>query len=330
MQTEYIGERSLARVADIIAERNARKVALVVGQNSYAASGAQTVLEPMLAGLDVLRVESVAKLPLEEDIAALAVQLQKFASDLVLAVGGGHVMDIAKAANARATQAPLVAVPTTAGSGAESTPFAVAYQNGIKLSLEGPEFLPSYAIVDPLLAASTPRIPMLASALDALCQATESLWSVRATEESKKYAAEAQSLVWQNIVPALQGDRAALGELARGAHLAGKAIAISKTTACHAFSYGLTARFGVPHGIAVAIFLPAMMRFNAMSFEDITPRAVEMLIQKLNVPQYKVPTEELASLAVEVNVERLSNNPKTMTKEDIMSVYTNVWNRYLN
>lgn len=334
MQIEFIGEGALTRVGDIIAEHQAKKVALVVGKSSYSTSGAQAVLAPILMPLEVLTLEQASPLPLEEDIATLALTLAQFAPDLVLAIGGGHVMDVAKAANARATSAPLVTVPTTAGSGAESTPFAVAYKDGVKMSLEGPEFLPAYAVVDPLLIASTPRLPMVASALDALAQAMESHWSRRATEESRALSQEAMRLVWQSIVQAIENkEKSALSDLARGAHLAGKAIAIAKTTACHAFSYGLTAQYGVPHGVAVAVFLPSMMRFNGASFGDITPEATEALLERLQVPRlsaFGVPRDAIHGLATEVNAERLGNNPRSMTQEDITMVYTTVWNQYLN
>lgn len=343
-QIEYIGTGSLARVADILAETGAKKIFLAAGKNSYAASGAQAQLNTYLGEFDVLRYDGFSALPLQEDIDTGLAAYRAFGPDLVIAVGGGHVLDCAKAINALGGQKPLIAIPTTAGSGSEATPFAVIYKDGVKTSMEGPHLLPSYAIVDPALAASAPQSVALASGLDALCQAIESYWSRKATDESRGYARQALEHIWPHIAPALlDREPGAREHMSIGAHLAGKAIAISKTTGCHALSYGLTYRFGVPHGIAVAACMPHMYRLNG---ESPSPRITELNIMlgasdsaaaaamleamfaRLGVGKLRdfgVQEEDIGSLAQEVNAERLANNPRDLSKADIINAYKAIW-----
>lgn len=323
-QTEYIGAGALTHVADIIAAHSARKIFLVVGKRSYGASGAEATLAPILAPLSVTRFDELGSLTLEERVNNGLALYRECAPDLVLSVGGGHVLDAAKAINAMGNRVPLIAVPTTAGSGAEATPFAVIYKGGVKTSLDGPEVLPTYAIVDPLLIASTPRTAAIASGLDALCQALESLWAKGATDESRGYATTALEHIVPALKPALDThDPAALDALARGAHFAGKAIAISKTTAAHALSYGLTYHFGIPHGIAVALLMPPLMRINKVML-PVSPEDIESLLMHFGMGRlstFGVTPENISALAAEVNTERLGNNPRTLSEENIIDIY---------
>ena len=329
IQIEYIGEGAIGKLKEVVASFALKKIFLVTGTASYAASGAQQPVEDALFGLEVLHYTDFGALPVQEDIDKGIVAYNAFGPSLVIATGGGHVMDIAKAINYFAGKKPLIAIPTTAGSGSEATRFAVVYKDGRKTSLEDDGILPTVAIVDPALARSVPKEVALASGLDALAQAIESYWSVRATDESKEYSRRALELVWSAIIPAIQeGDGQAIAHMAQGAHLAGKAINSSKTTACHALSYGLTYRFGVPHGIAVALFLPEMLRINKTALPaPVTPEAIEHLLATLAVPRlshWGAALADAASLAAEVDADRLGNNPVALAPADIVRLYTEV------
>src|SRR3990167_6975719 len=203
-QTEYIGEGAIQKLGDTVSSFAPKKVFLVTGKASYAASGAAAAVEKALRDCEVLHYTDFGALPLQEDIDKGITAYKAFGPGLVIAVGGGHVMDIAKAINFYAGKKPLIAIPTTAGSGSEATRFAVVYKDGRKTSLESPEILPAVAIVDPALAQSVPKKVALASGLDALAQSIESLWSLQASEESKGYAKAALELVWNNIIPAIE------------------------------------------------------------------------------------------------------------------------------
>ncbi|MBI2025344.1 phosphonoacetaldehyde reductase [Candidatus Kaiserbacteria bacterium] len=327
-QTEYIGAGELSKLSGIVQDFAPSKVFLITGKSSYIASGATQLVELALAGIDVLHYTDISALPLDEDIKKGVIAYTSFNPDLVIAVGGGHVIDMTKSINFLAGKKPLVAIPTTAGTGSEATSFSVVYKNGRKTSLESPDMLPMFAIVDPNLAMSVSRETALPSALDALCQAIESFWSNKATEESRGYARQALQLIWKNIIPAIEKrDSGAITALCIGAHLAGKAINISKTTACHAFSYGLTYRFGVPHGIAVALFLPSVYRYNNVSGLSMSPEDIEGLLRRFgitNLSQYGVKPSDIAMLAAEVNTERLGNNPRVIREGDIINFFQKI------
>ena len=326
-QTEHVGDGAIRKLGGAIAAFAPKKIFLVTGKGSYAASGAEAHVQKATEQCEVLHYTDLGILSLQEDIDRGITAYSAFGPDLVLAVGGGHVMDAAKAINHRTGKKPLIAVPTTAGSGSEATQFAVIYKDGIKTSLESPGLLPDVAIVDPELSYSVPKDTALPSALDALAQSIESYWSKRATDESREYSRQSLELLWGNVVPALEERKsAAMGAVSIGAHLAGKAINISKTTACHAFSYGLTYRFGVPHGTAVALFLPAVMRFNNVSLPGgVTPDAVAALLHKFGITKlsrFGVKAADIPALAVQVDVQRLGNNPRAISEEQVTAFYT--------
>ncbi|MFA5942640.1 MAG: phosphonoacetaldehyde reductase [Candidatus Paceibacterota bacterium] len=329
-QVEHIGAGEISKLAEIVKNLAPQKVFLVTGKKSYDDSGAAQPVADALAGADVLLYSDFGALPLQEDVQKGITAYTAFNPDLVIAVGGGHVLDMAKAVNFYAGKKPLVAIPTTAGTGSEATQFAVVYKDGRKTSLENAEIIPTFAIVDPHLAMSAPRDVALASALDALCQAVESLWSNKATEESKGYSRKALDLIWENIIPAIENhDADAISQLMIGAHLSGKAINIAKTTACHALSYGLTYRFHVPHGVAAAIFLPSVWEYNDFYYPvaSITANAIRELLQRFditNLSSFGVAASDIPSLAAEVNVERLGNNPRVVTKEAVTQFYTEI------
>lgn len=330
MQTEYVGAGQIEMLAGIVQTLAPHKVFLVTGKGSYTASGAAPVVDVALAGREVLHYTNFNTLPLDEDVQRGVASYRAFSPDLVIAVGGGHVIDMAKSITYLADKKPLIAIPTTAGTGSESTQFAVVYKDGRKTSLESSNMLPTYAIVDPNLAMSVPKETALPSALDALCQAIESFWSNKATDESRSYAWQALKLIWGNIVPAIEKrDGDAITALCIGAHLAGKAINISKTTACHAFSYGLTYRFGIPHGIAVALFLPGVWVYNGFTCPDpsITEEEIRALLKRFgitNLSSFGVTADDIPSLVAEVNVERLGNNPRAISEKDVPHFYSEI------
>jgi len=279
---EHIGFGSSCFLAELLHARNARRILLVTGKNSFRASSAEAVIIPLLTGFEVQRFDEVAPNP---DISGVMTGLEAYRSflpDAVVAVGGGSVLDTAKmlhffgsntiTPSAWLVEKPeptlkaglLVAIPTTAGSGSEATPFSVLYINGVKHSVEHPWLLPDVSIVDPVFSSTASPQLTAEAGFDALAQAIESLWSTRSTVVSLEYARNALKLIVPNLIQAIKkGKPEARLAMATGAHLAGKAIAISRTTAPHAVSYPMTSRFGITHGHAVAILLPAFLRFNA-------------------------------------------------------------------
>lgn len=220
--------------------------------------------------------------------------------DAIVAVGGGSIQDLAKclkatwdcevatvdellgevlgagrqsedspgpgdgAGRVRGHETVHVAVPTTAGTGSEATCFATVYRDLRKESLEDPRLLPAVAVLDPTLLRGVPARVAGPCALDTLSQAIESVASRRATDASVDLAIEAVGLAAGAVLPAvLHRDLDAMARMQLASYRAGQAIQLTRTTLAHGLSYALSAHFGVPHGLAVFLVLPAVVRFNA-------------------------------------------------------------------
>lgn len=281
-QKTFIEPGALSKLTEILSTHQAKKVFLVTGKNSYLESGAKDLLEPYLSKIETTRFCNFETNPRLEDANIGSTLIQNNPPDIVVSIGGGSVIDMAKLIVALAAHpninnaeliknsgsiknkgTPLVAIPTTAGTGSEATHFAVAYINKTKYSLAHEYILPDYAIVDSRLSHKVPQYIAACSAMDALSQAVESYWSVNSNNESKGYAKEAIRLILPAIENAvLNSDCKAKEKMAKAAYLAGKAINITKTTAPHAISYPITSYFGLPHGHAVALSLGSFFIFN--------------------------------------------------------------------
>ncbi|MBN6051141.1 iron-containing alcohol dehydrogenase, partial [Nonomuraea sp. RK-328] len=243
-----------------------------------------------------VRVAVQPGMPTPGCVARLAGEARAHRADVVVAVGGGSVMDAGKAAAALAASSdlaaapdraatgltagrvaeacedgvsgpglPVVAVPTTPGTGAEATPFATVWdvERRRKLSLRGAAVRPAVALLDPALLAGLPGDQLAASLLDTLAQGVEAAWSTRADERAEALGAAA----WAESATFLDRPRP-LGPAGRRAvllagHYAGRAIAIAGTTICHALSYPITLRHGVRHGHACGLTLAPVLRHNA-------------------------------------------------------------------
>lgn len=277
---ELIEPGCLRRLGRHIVERSPNKILLVTGIRSFELSGAASKIEQALQGLKYQRLVQHSLLVKAEDTDQVTADVRVYQPDLIVAVGGGAVIDSAKILctlvrnqlSARdlpetdissLDNVPLVAVPTTAGTGTEVTSFAAMYRGGRKYSIAAPALKPCIALVDAELTFSLPPYDTACTGFDALCQAIESHWSKRSTAESRQYSSEAMKLASRNLVESVKtGAHAARIEMAKAAHLSGKAINITGTTGPHAFSYGLTYEFEIPHGHAVAIGMRQFFRYN--------------------------------------------------------------------
>ena len=351
-------------------------VFLVTGKKSFESSGAKGICDTVLKNTQVTIFDEFDTNPKIEDIEKGVVVFKEVNPDLVLAIGGGSVIDIAKSINVLSVEngdclkdyvvgkkkltssgAPLVAVPTTSGSGSEATHFAVVYIKEKKYSLAHESMLPEYSIIDAQLTMSLPVNITAAAGLDALAQGIESYWSINATDESKKYARQAITLAIQNLERAVHApDEASRRAMSEAAYYAGKAINISKTTAAHALSYSLTAHFGVAHGHAVFLALPQVFKFNSevVSSDVVDERGVdyvketmhelvallgctsvpearellESLVTKLNLPiklrEFGVVEKDIVVFLEGVSPERMGNNPRKCTTEIAESIYMGI------
>lgn len=216
-----------------------------------------------------------------------------FDADLIVAIGGGSVMDIAKLASVfkgntytlrdlltdplRASkQVRTVMVPTTAGTGAEATPNAIVLvpEQQLKVGIVNPEMIVDAVILDAGMIARLPQPIAAATGIDAMAHAVECLLSNKATPFSDLFAMEAWALIESSIegasVPG--GDRTAKEKMMLASFYAGVAITASGTTAVHALSYPLGGKYRIPHGLSNAIMLMPVMRFNRPACTQVMAR----------------------------------------------------------
>ena len=240
-----------------------------------------------------------------------------------------------------------LSIPTTAGTGSEATHFLVVYdENNVKHSIAHQSLIPDYVYLNPEFLDSLPDYQKKSTMLDAMCQSIESYWAINSTKESKKYAQEALKLILKYYNEYIKGNSKVNKYIFKAANLSGKAINISKTTAPHAMSYKITSLYNISHGHAVAVCLPYVWEFLLnninksdnkdnleMAFNDLNKifnsKSGKETINKLfNIYndldiKYKkiIKKEDIDILTSSVNVERLSNNPIFLEKEDIKDIY---------
>lgn len=307
--------------------------------------------------------------PLYEDVCKGVDLFQTAECDTILAVGGGSSLDVAKCIKLyckmakdklyleqeyKDTGVNLVAIPTTAGTGSESTRYAVIYYDGKKQSVTHESIIPDVAILEPKVLKSLPLYQKKCTMLDALCQGIESWWSVNSTEESKKLSKAAVETImrwWHEYI--FENTDASANHIMHAANLAGQAICITQTTAPHAFSYKITSLYRLPHGHAVAVCLPEIWEYmignldkcvdgrgkaylagiyeeiaKAMGFNNTVGAIVNfrqmMLEMELKPPMAKNRGEEIAILSTSVNPVRLKNNPVMIDPNQIIMLYDSI------
>lgn len=282
--------------------------------------------------------------------------------ELIVAVGGGSTIDVAKCIKLYCKMdsstnylkqelfdsgITLIAVPTTAGTGSESTRHAVIYYEGDKQSISHSSIIPDYAVLEPSVLKTLPIYQKKCTVLDALCQAIESWWSVNSTEESKEYSRRAISAITNNWEEYIFANTDGSSEqIMEASNLAGRAINITATTAAHAMSYKVTTLYKIPHGHAVAVCMPEVWKYILEHTEDcIDIRGAKYLNDTLaqiseiiDIEQFKVMMDkmdmkypetvnkdaDLEILARSVNPVRLKNNPVAMSTEVLKEMYRRI------
>lgn len=326
----YIGASAISYMQHILEQLQVKHVFLVRGKKSYIHCGAADKLQTVWSNIhcQVTEFDDFSTNPKEEDTLKGTACFNATHADCIIAVGGGSAMDMAKLIRYQAMQTstnhvPLFAVPTTAGTGAEATKFAVVYRNGVKHSVEDEHILPDYAIVYPPFTYSNSPYLTACTGIDALAQAIEAFWSKNATAESKEFAIKAIQLLWQQLPQLVHNSTPRLrDEVAEGAYWAGRAINITKTTAPHAYSYAFTSDYGYPHGHAVALTLPFFLLLNGndelyallQTSKDTCMSDMEAYLQKINI-DCKLQNIDIDAVLSKVNIQRLANNPINITNE---------------
>lgn len=293
--------------------------------------------------------------------------------DTIVAVGGGSAIDVAKciklAVLAKEGNAaiipplvskrlsidggkiPFIAIPTTAGTGSESTHNAVMYYEGTKQTVTNDGVLPDYAILEPSVLKTLPLYQKKCTMMDALCQGIESWWSVNSTEESYEYSRKTIELImanWRKYI--FENDEEAAANVMLAASYGGRAINITATTAAHAMSYKITSLYKLPHGHAVSVCLPEIWEYMLVHPEDcIDKRGIKYLKgvfdeiacsmgvgtpaeaialfremmkeMELSNPVSEYLTSDILLLTSSVNPVRLKNNPVLLNEKAINGLY---------
>ena len=373
MQQEFFGFDSIKKLKELFNKYEPRHVFLVTGKKSFRLSGTEDKVKSLLGKIRYTQFNEFAANP---DIREVKQGINLFKScnpDIVVGIGGGSALDMAKTVNVLADHSekielytigktklekpgrPLIAIPTTSGTGSEATYFATIYIGKKKYSIGDKALtLPTVSIVDPYLTESMPKYLTASTGLDALCQGIESLWAVDSTEESRRYAKKAVKIVVNTIEKAVNNpDKESRLNMAKAAHLSGKAINISKTTSCHSISYPITSYFGISHGHAVALTIPQLIEFNSrVSEKDCNDKRGENFVKarikeiiglldaedavgakrNFQTLMKKIGVEDrLGRLNIDYNgsrliidngftPDRMNNNPRVVIKDDLEKI----------
>ena len=268
-------------IKKFIKDKSFKKVFVLCGKKSFVTSGAENFFKELLNDKEIRLFYKNSELPILEELINIINDIKKFKPDLILAVGGGAVIDYAKIANVvdirddlknlivnysypfKGKYTKLAVIPTTAGSGAEVTSNAVIYVDGIKHSFESELLIPDnfFLILEFLISA--PNKIKASAGFDAIAQALESLVSKKSNKQSIEYASKSLRISINSYISFLNTPNLKnAAEMSIASNLAGKAISISKTTAPHAASYPFTSLFNISHGHAVGLFFENFFKFN--------------------------------------------------------------------
>lgn len=276
-----INPGAINELISILDKHEGRNIFLVTGKNSFSVSGAKKHLERILKHYSITSFNDFNVNPIDKDLIKGVKLFRKNHCNLIISVGGGSVIDMAKLIKFFQSSSSInkisrenfekeitentihICIPTTSGSGSEATHFAVLYIEGIKNSIANPKLIPDYVLIDTNFHQSQTPFQKAVSGIDALAQAIESAWSNKSSDESNGYSMKAIKNIWNYLPHAINNNSEVANlKMAEGANLAGKAINISKTTGPHALSYAFTSLFGIPHGQAVLLSLPYFFEYN--------------------------------------------------------------------
>jgi alcohol dehydrogenase len=375
--TVHAGAGCLTRAGDAGRGLGGRRALVITDAGVRAAGHVDRAVEALAAaGLAVEVFDTVSENPTSADVDRGAAVARTFSADLLVAVGGGSAMDATKGVNFVATQGgrmedywgsgkaaqpmlPSIAAPATAGTGSEAQSYALitatdpepGMRHGRKMACGDPKARFRVVLLDPEVAATAPRRTAALAGLDAIAHAVESAVTRKRTPISALYAREA----WRLLVPAFErlaageGDRDrdlgldldAWSDLLLGAHLAGAAIEASMLGAAHAAANPLTAAFGLPHGLAVSLMLPSVVRFNAPEvdglYRELCGGGAEALAERLlglrraagltgGLASHGADPTRLPELARLATREWTGTfNPRPLTERDFQELYEAAW-----
>lgn len=371
-QTRVVfGQGTLSRLGELVKELGGRKVLLVSDQGLKDAGHEERAKQYLAeVKLDVAVFDDVQPNPTSDDIQAGVEFSREQGIDFIVGLGGGSSMDCAKGINflltnggqmsdyrgvGKATQPmlPLIAVPTTSGTGSEAQSFAVIAdaQTHMKMACGDKKAAARVAILDPELTLTMPKSVRAATGVDAISHAVESYVTIKRNPVSQLFSRQAWWRLSHAFLASLQDpqDIDANGAMLLGAHFAGAAIENSMLGATHALANPLSAHFGLTHGIAVGILLPHVVRYNgelseiASLYADLASDAelcdsrdqhapqllaeyITNLVHESGQPtqlrQCEIDESLFETMAEEAELQWTGqNNPRPVTAESLLELY---------
>ncbi len=355
-----------------------RRAFLIVGSRTLERSATGELVDRLRsADVDAIVAGSTSREPLVEDVDAVSSSLRDHGAgegDLVIGIGGGAAMDLAKAVSAMATNSesetvrdylegvgsglqlrnsplPVLAVPTTSGTGSEVTRNAVISSHApvFKKSLRSDGMIPRIALVDPELSTTLPPKTTAATGMDALTQLIESYISRRSRPIPQALALQGTRLAATHLVTAVKSgeDRTAREAMAHAALLSGLALANSGLGMAHGVAAALGIHFDVPHGLACAVMLPIALRANrqVLRHRELEPLAealcgrrpespeaavdaaiekVDELCAELDVPKklsaFGIGPEDIPKLVDSSRGNSMNGNPRDLSDKELTSI----------
>lgn len=365
---ELIDKYNLKELKRIILFKKYKKILIVAGSSSYFSSKAKVLIDKLTKEKITNLFLKKKKIPEYQELISLIKLINKFHPNLIIAIGGGAVLDLSKVANSLAFEqnikkkiiannyevknfCEILAIPMTAGTGAEVTTNAVIYLKDIKYSVEGSSVKPNHmALLPELIITNKKKDIINSSAFDCFAQSVESMFSKKSSLKSIKYSKKSIKLFLENYKKFIKNKSYNNGYLmSLASYYSGKAISISKTIAPHAVSYPFTSYFNVNHGHAVSLTLDSFIEYNFDNLElstanyniqdrykllfkildvnnivEFKKKILEIkknlhLERKLSLIDKKIPGN-LDLILKNVNEQRLSNNPVRIEKKNILNI----------
>jgi alcohol dehydrogenase class IV len=352
------GPGSLDRLGELCKTLGGKRILLVTDPGIEAAGYPERAIRSIYeADLVVKLFDEADENPTTQTIDKALRAARPFDPDLIVGLGGGSSMDTAKGANflltnggamadyhgtSKATKPmlPMIAVPTTAGTGSEAQSYALISdpETHVKMACGDPKALPRLAILDPALTATQPPNIAAATGIDAIAHAVETAGCTKRNETSRKFSKQAWQLLEGAFERAISNpnDDEARAKMLLGAHLAGCAIENSMLGAAHATANPLTSEFNITHGLAVGLMLPHVIRHNSNNgtnpYSDLQPNAVALaqritdLLDLASIPkslsEHGVSKDILPRLANLASKQWTAQfNPRALTESDLLAIY---------
>ncbi len=354
------GWGEFGQISRIVGELGAKKVFLVTGMRSAKESGMLDKISGYLKDIEIELFAEVEENPSIETVDRGAAKCRETGCDLVIGLGGGSPLDAAKALamlqqnpgsireyldQERTCQVkglPMVAIPTTSGTGSEVTPFSVITHKAKKgkPAIAPPQNFPDVALVDPELTMTMPPNVTASSGLDALVQALEGFWSLQANPATRALALQGIVMVMRNLESACKNkNQESVTNMAVASNVTGMEMSVIGNTAIHPLSYPFTMDYGALHGFACAIFLPPFLRFNApnirKSFADLLKildlpsieafaDTLENLMEKIEAPrrlsEFGVNADDIPALVKRGIGGSTPRNPRPVSEDDLVEI----------